>query len=127
MIVLDASVLIAFLENADTHHTAAEQLLIDAVGEDLAISTVTLAEILVAPARNACLDQALAALDGLEVQELLFPKGAAVQLAELRATTGLKMPDCCVIYAAENASVSIASFDERLVQVAKMRKLPVFP
>jgi hypothetical protein len=56
-----------------------------------------------------------------------FPSDTAVRLAELRVITGLKMPDCCVLLAAENAAASVASFDERLAQAADMRNLPVLP
>ena len=125
MIVLDASVLIAFLDSEDTHHAAAEQLLTQAVDDDLAVNSPTLAEVLVAPVRNGRLDPVLAALHALEVQELNFPAGTAVRLAQLRVTTGLKMPDCCVLLAAEEAAASVASFDERLAQAAAMRNLPV--
>jgi len=38
-------------------------------------------------------------------------------------TTGLKLPDCCVVLAAEDAGASIASFDERLAQCAEVRNL----
>ena len=125
MIVLDASVLIAFLDSEDTHHAAAEQLLTQAVDDDLAVNSLTLAEVLVAPVRNGRLDPVLAALHALEVQELNFPADTAVRLAQLRVTTGLKMPDCCVLLAAEEAAASVASFDERLAQAAAMRNLPV--
>lgn len=125
MIVLDASVLIAFLDGDDTHHVAAEQLLIHAIDEDLAVNSLTLAEILVVPVRDGRLDQVLVALRALEVQELPFPADTALRLAQLRAETGLKMPDCCVILAAEAAAATVASFDERLTQTAEMRNLPV--
>ena len=67
----------------------------------------------------------LAALHALEVQELNFRADTAVRLARLRVTTGLKMPDCCVLLAAEEVNASVASFDERLVQAAAMLNLPV--
>jgi len=67
----------------------------------------------------------LAALRALEIHELPFPADTAVRLAQLRAATGLKMPDCCVILAAEDAAATVASFDERLAQTAKTRNLPV--
>lgn len=125
MIVLDASVLIAFLDGEDNHHAAAEQLLTQAIDDDLAVNSLTLAEVLVAPVRDGRLDPVLAALHALEVQELSFPADTALRLAELRAATGLKMPDCCVLLAAEDAAASVASFDERLAQTAGMRNLPV--
>ena len=96
MIVLDASVLIAFLDGSDNHHLAAEQVLTNAVDDDLAVNPLTLAEVLVAPVRNGQVDGVLAALRALEIQELPFPADTALRLAQLRATTGLKMPDCCV-------------------------------
>lgn len=125
MIVLDASVLIAFLDGEDNHHAAAEQLLTQAIDDDLAVNSLTLAEVLVAPVRDGRLDPVLAALHALEVQELSFPADTALRLAELRAATGLKMPDCCVLLAAEDAAASVASFEERLAQTAEMRNLPV--
>jgi predicted nucleic acid-binding protein len=125
VIVLDASVLIAFLDGEDNHHAAAEQLLTEAIDDDLAVNSLTLAEVLVAPARDGRLDPVLAALHALEIQELPFPADTAVRLAQLRATTGLKMPDCCVLLAAEDAAATVASFDERLARTAEMRNLPV--
>jgi predicted nucleic acid-binding protein len=125
VIVLDASVLIAFLDSEDNHHAAADQLLTRAIDDDLAVNSLTLAEILVAPVRDDRLDPVLAALHALEVQELPFPADTALRLAQLRATTGLKMPHCCVLLAAEDAAASIASFDERLAQTGEMRNLPV--
>ena len=127
MIVLDASVLIGFLDSEDNHHAAAQQLLTQAVDDDLAVNSLTLAEVLVAPVRDNRLDAILAALHALEVQELNFPADTAVRLAQLRVTTGLKMPDCCVLLAAEEAAASVASFDEGLAQAAAMRNLPVLP
>ena len=125
MIVLDASVLIAYLDGEDDHHAAAEALLTQAIEDDLAANSLTLAEVLVVPARDGRLDLVLAALRELEIQELPFPADTAVRLAQLRATTGLKMPDCCVLLAAEDAAASVASFDERLAQTAEKRDLPV--
>lgn len=125
MIVLDASVLIAFLDSEDGHHAVAETLLAQAIEDELAVSSLTLAEVLVVPARDGRLDLALAALGDLEVQELPFPADTAVRLAQLRATTGLKMRDCCVLLAAEDAGASVATFDARLAQTAEKRNLPV--
>jgi predicted nucleic acid-binding protein len=40
-------------------------------------------------------------------------------LAALRAGTGLKLPDCCVLQAAEQAHAGIATFDDRLAAAAR--------
>jgi len=125
VIVLDASVLIAFLDRDDNHHAAAERLLTRSIDDDLAVNPLTMAEVLVAPVRDNRPELVLAALDALEIQELTFPADTAVRLAQLRATTGLNMPNCCVLLAAEDSAASVASFDERLAQTAQMRNLPV--
>lgn len=39
-------------------------------------------------------------------------------LAELRATSGLRMPDSCVLAAAIRESAAIATFDARLAEAA---------
>lgn len=125
MIVLDASVLIAYLDGDDALHTVAEAMLVGAVGDDLGINPLTLAEVLVGPARLGRLELALAALRDLEIQELAFPSDTAVRLASLRAGTGLRLPDCCVLLAAEDAQASVATFDDRLAGAAADRALPI--
>lgn len=125
MIVLDASVLIAYLDGADNHHETAERLLAGAIDDHLGANPLTLAEVLVVPARNGRLDAVLSVLRDLDVETLPFPADTAVRLADLRASTGLKMPGCCVLLSAEDASGRVASFDGRLAQAAEARGLPV--
>lgn len=118
MIVLDASVLIAHLDGADAHHDEATELLVAAAEHDLVASPITLAEVLVGPARNGRLDRATGALDLLGVGVVALDADAPTKLALLRAGTGLKLPDCCVILAAETAGAALATFDRRLAGVA---------
>ena len=125
MIVLDASVLIAYLDSDDNHHVAAEALLVGAIDDDLGANPLTLAEVLVVPARDGRLESAHTVLRELEVDELPFPRDTAVRLAQLRASTGLKMPDCCVLLAAEDAGAAVASFDDRLARTAEDRNLTI--
>jgi hypothetical protein len=49
----------------------------------------------------------------------------AVKLAQRRASTSLKMPDCCVLLVAEGIQARVASFDGRLNDVATNRNLVV--
>jgi len=125
VIVLDASVLIAYLDSDDNHHVAAEALLVGAIDDDLGANPLTLAEVLVVPARDGRLESAQTVLRELEVDELPFPRDTAVRLAQLRASTGLKMPDCCVLLAAEDAGAAVASFDDRLARTAEDRNLTI--
>ena len=119
MIVLDASVLIAHLDERDAHHDRAARLLAATGTESLAASTISLAETLVAPARAGRLPDATAALTRLGVLELPLDRKASTRLAQLRADTGRKLPDCCVLLAAETDGATIATFDSDLLDSAR--------
>jgi len=118
VIVLDASVLIAHLDERDIHHERASRLLADTGAEPLGASTITLAETLVAPARAHRLEDVVAALDRLGVAELPLGDKAPARLARLRAEVGCKLPDCCVLLAAQEHGGTVASFDSALVDAA---------
>jgi len=118
VIVLDASVLIAHLDERDAHHERASRLLADTGAEPLGASTITLAETLVAPTRAGRLDDVLAALGQLGVSELPLGDEAAANLARLRLEAGRKLPDCCVLLAAREHGGMVASFDSALVDAA---------
>lgn len=119
MIVLDANVLIAHLDGSDRHHERARDLLKANSTEPLGASRITLAEALVAPARAERLEEAEAALQLLGVEELPLSEGAPGRLATMRAEVGLKMPDCCVLLAAQDHGGFVASFDSRLLDAAQ--------
>jgi predicted nucleic acid-binding protein len=124
VIVLDASVLIAHLDERAAHHERASRLLADTGAEPLSASTITLAETLVAPTRAGRLEDVVAALDRLGVTELPMGEGASARLAQLRADTGRKLPDCCVLLAAQESDGTVASFDLALIDAAEAFGLP---
>lgn len=119
MIVFDASVLIAYLDAEDAQHHKAESMLAREIDDDFAANPLTFAEVLVGPSRTGRLDAARSVLRELEIAEQPFPADTAVRLARLRADTGLRMPDCCVLLAAQDTSARLATFDERLVRGAE--------
>jgi predicted nucleic acid-binding protein len=123
VIVLDATVLIAHLDAQDAHHDAAEAQLLEVADEPFGASSITLAEVLVAPARAGRLADAKATLQSLGVAELRLPVDAAERLATLRAATALKLPDCCVLLAAEETPGRVLTFDSRLGREAARRGL----
>lgn len=125
MIILDASVLIAHLDADDVHNERAAQLLEKAAPDGLGASPLTLAEVLVAPARAGRLDQALAAIKTLGVATVTLTPDAPERLARLRAVTNLTLPDCCVLFAAASADAIVASFDERLIAEAEKLGLSI--
>jgi toxin FitB len=117
--VLDASVLIAYFGPGDVHTESATALLEQA--DDLAASTITFAEVLVGATRLGRDRELLAALTDLGVAEVPILDGAAA-LAELRVATGLRMPDCCVLLAADMLqATTVATYDDRLARAAEQR------
>jgi len=125
VIVLDASVLIAHLDATDKHHDSAGVLLLQVAGEPIGASPLTLAEVLVGPARAGQLDRGTALLDQLDVASVHLDDDAPALLALLRAGTNLKLPDCCVLLAAEQTHGAVATFDDRLANAATERGLVV--
>lgn len=117
MIVLDAGVLIGFLEPADVHHDAAVSLLAE-TAEPLVVHPITLAEVLVGPARAHREVELSADLRDLGVRTAELGDDQPVLLARLRADTRLKMPDVCVLATAIGLSAALATFDTRLATAA---------
>lgn len=119
--VLDADVLIGHLDSRDVQHERATDLLrrLVSAGMHLRASTITLAEVLVGPADAGREAAATAALAELGVEEVPFGEGAVRRLARLRADTGCRLPDCCVLLAVEDSGAGLlGSFDRRLGRAA---------
>ncbi len=122
MIILDACVIISHFAG-DTHAVCARRIL--QTGDDLAIHPLTLAECAVAPAKAHKLPtfkQAVARL-GLTVWDPDIDHHFRV--AHLRATTPLKIPDCCVLDAAQCLDATLATFDTALAKTARALGLTV--
>lgn len=123
MIVLDASLMIAHLLEGDTHAAAALDIL--DTEEELAMHHISIAESLVGPAKRDLIDDAERAIGTLGVERLQPPIDEPRRLALLRAESGLKMPDCCVLAAAEHNDATLATFDRRLADAARERGIDV--
>jgi predicted nucleic acid-binding protein len=119
VIIADASVLIAYLNPRDALHQHSAQLIGETAGWDLGASPLTVAEVLVYPARAGKLTEAQRELAEIEVEEMPFGPDLATRLATLRAQTGLRLPDCCVLLAAQDAEAErVLTFDDRLAEAA---------
>ncbi len=128
MIILDASILIAHLESADSHHARATEILLAHCDGEFASSTVTLAEVLVGAIRADRGDHARDALAEMQIHNVGLQADAAWELAQLRVSTGLKLPDCCVLYAARNLPPApVATFDARLAAGAATLGIGIVP
>lgn len=126
--ILDASVVIAHLESADDHHRRATDMLLDHREDEFAVSAVTLAEVLVGALRAGHGEEVRSALAELQVRTLGLDPEAAWDLARLRVRTGLKLPDCCVLFAAgAQPSAQLATFDIRLAAAADALGICVAP
>lgn len=111
LIVVDASVLIGWLDDRDAHHRDAIDALASVDG--FVVHPLTLGEVLVHPARRGREAEVVARLDAIGMQVSDRPLDP-VALARTRVSTGLKMPDCVVIVCATQHGVAVATFDDRL-------------
>lgn len=118
--VLDASIVLAYFDTTDAHTDAAKAILDEA--DSLATSVLTVAESLVGAAAAGRLDEQLQALADLEIRCVPIAADAGPTLARLRADTGLKMPDCCVLHAAAAVHAdSVGTRDASLAKAARER------
>jgi predicted nucleic acid-binding protein len=100
LVVLDASVVIAFLDAADSHHGAAVAALTRFHAEDLVLPASAYAEMLVGPARRGTSAMAAAREFVSELSLRIEPTTATVaeRAASLRALhRRLKLPDALVL------------------------------
>lgn len=123
LIVLDASVLIGYLDAEDAHHSAAVALLKAHARDQLTIPASVYAEILVGPYRRgegavAKIERALA-----DIPIRVEPIGAEIgrRAAELRARhAALRLPDALVIATGEVLDADdVLTFDERWRRASK--------
>lgn len=127
MIVLDASVLIAHLNSTDVHHDVATALLVAAAPGTMLVHTVSLAEVLVGGVRIGRGSSMRDAIRAMGIAVAANDDDEPLRLAELRATSGLKLPDCCVLDAAIRHQAALATFDDRLAETARRYGVSVEP
>lgn len=125
MIALDASVLIAWLDPRDALHARALDVLEANQDHVFAVHVVNRAEALVGPltaGRGAIADGQIQAVVARTVPLLAED---VLPLAQVRADTGLRLPDACVVLAALRLGATIATFDDRLHRAAEGLGVPV--
>ncbi len=124
--ILDASAAIALRSADDPHAPAVARVVIGA--DELIIHPVTLAESLVVPARAGRTVEALRLLTeeiGIRVESSDSDEPARV--ADLRAATGIALPDCYPLALAERRADVLVTFDARLAGAARARGITVVP
>ena len=123
MIVIDACVLIALLQFGHPHAERAAAIM--DTEEDLLLHPLTLAEVLVGAVRAGREKQCRHSLSSIGIETWAPDVDHPYRLAHWRATTTLKMPDCCVLDTAHHLPASLATFDDRLAKVASANGVPV--
>ena len=118
MIILDANVLIAFLDENDPHHRDSKNLIETNFVEGFGVSAVTLAEALVYPAKAGKEDRALSSIRRLGVKTIGVEPDGGLSIAHLRANHAIRMPAALVLHCALSTGSRIATFDRGLKTAA---------
>ncbi len=115
--ILDASVAIALRSAEDAHSERAAEIVADT--PILTMHPVTLAEVLVAPARVGAAAEARALLvDELGLSVWVPDEEEPERVAILRARTRVSLPDCYPLMLAIETGEPLATFDEALQRAA---------
>src|SRR5262249_21875536 len=104
IVVLDASVVVAFLDASDAHHRGAVAALTSAGSEELVLPASAYAEVLVVPARRGgeALATALEFVADLGLRIAPLDRAIAERAATLRAIhRSLRLPDALVLATAD--------------------------
>jgi predicted nucleic acid-binding protein len=126
MIALDASVLLALINSKDKHNLLARALTQSYMRPYL-VHEINLAEVLVHAAHLGKQEVILNRLRLVMSVAGSSGEAGALRLAQLRATTSLRLPDCCALDAAREAGVALATFDRKLAEKARALGLEVVP
>lgn len=121
-VVLDSSVLLAYPDPHDAHHTEALRVVTAAVtaGDTVVLSTVAQPEVLVGAARQGPEVRAAAESRLLEAIDRLQPvdRDVAVHAAEIRARhRAVRLPDALIIATALALEGRVLTADKRWVTV----------
>ncbi|GGF20867.1 type II toxin-antitoxin system VapC family toxin [Subtercola lobariae] len=119
MIVLDANVLIAFLDSSDLHHNVTLEILDAFAPEGYGASVLTVAEALVYPTRNNSQDRSASAFARIGLMTVPLAQTDALDLARIRSQYGVRMPDAVALFTALSTQSTLATFDIELAAAAR--------
>lgn len=125
MITLDASVVIAHLHPHDSLHQAATEYLRRSADDGFVIHALNLAEVLVGGVRVGRGQEMLADIEAIGIHVADRPAGEALRLANLRVSSGLRLPDCCALDTALSTGSTLATGDAALAKAARQHHLTV--
>lgn len=120
VIILDANVVIAYLDSTDPHHARTVELLNDRQRDGFASSALTVAEALVHPTRTGQHDAALAALNTIGLLIVPVAESDVMGLARIRSQYRVRMPDAVALHLAVATTSQLATFDDALAGAARL-------
>lgn len=123
MILLDADIVTACVEHGHVHANRALEV-ID-TDDSLAIHPLTFAECAVGAVDKGHEVRLRALVERLGVTVWSPDPGHSRRVERLRVTTSLSLLESCVLDAAEHENATLATFDARLAQIARVRARPV--
>lgn len=127
MITLDASMVIAHLYPHDPHHQAATEFLRESADEGYVIHSLNLAQVLVGGVRIGRGQEMLTDLEAIGIHVADRQDGEPLRLANLRTSSGLKLPDCCALDIALSTASTLATLDHDLAKAARRYHVTVAP
>ncbi len=127
MITLDASVVIAHLCPLDPHHQAATEYLRGSAELGFVIHSLNLTEVLVGGVKAGRGQEMLTDLKAIGIVVADRRDGEPLRLANLRASSGLKLPNCCALDTALTTASTLATFDDALAKAAPQHHVTVAP
>jgi predicted nucleic acid-binding protein len=123
VIVFDAGVLIAYLTADDLFHDAARDFMEEYEEFEFAANVFTVAETLVRPIRSNDEGVARGTLESIGLRILGLEPREAAELADIRVTSGLKMPDAVVVHSALQHAAQLVTTDRTVARAAADRGL----
>ena len=127
MIILDANVLIGFLDEQDSQHQASKNLLEEHFLEGFGVSALSVAEALVYPAKSGREDHAYSSLRRLGIKSIGVEPEDGIDIARLRSRHSIRMPDAVVLHCALSTGSRLATFDKALRLAASEAGLDTVP
>ena len=124
-ITLDATVLIALAKPDDAHHEWAKEFFVGATDAEFCIASLTMAEVLVHPVRQKVHKKFLSAIKRLNFEVLPLADDDVLELAQVRVSSGLRMPDAVVLHAAITHKTDLVTADQQLARAAFAHKVAV--
>ncbi|MBA3795872.1 MAG: PIN domain-containing protein [Candidatus Limnocylindrales bacterium] len=122
VIVLDAGVLIGYLDRDDSHHARSVTVMNESAGEELHLPASAYAEVMVGAYRAGLADGVRERIDELELLIDPVDRAMADAAARLRAThRSLRLPDALLLATAQQVDGEVITTDRVLGRIDPAR------